>query len=184
MRSLAALLSVTLLFVFAEPGRAQQAPTNHLEIEIEPVAYLLGGAGGHVGYQTGRWTYTLEVFGLTVPRSLHGNEGFEASPLGAEIHFERSFGGERGGFYAGPEIGVNQLTVTHKPSGERATRIRYGIGVRGGYQWYPGWGDLYVSPVAGLVYTLNSESVRIRNHRFKTGPVTPFVTVGLGWSLW
>jgi hypothetical protein len=155
---------------------------TNLEVEIEPLAYVLGGAGGHVGYQGARWSYTLEVFGLTVPESLHGNEGFDAAPLGAELHVERSFGSKRGGWYAGPEIGVNRLAVTHEPTGAEQTRIRYGVGLRGGYQWFPGWGDLYLSPVAGLVYTLNSKPIQIQNETFETGPLTPFVTVGLGWS--
>ena len=181
MRTLSLLTAALFLALSVQTSSAQPANSGHLEVEIEPIAYALGGAGGHVGYQGSRWSYTLEVFGLTIPESLHGNEEFEATPLGAEFHLERSFGEGRGGWYAGPEIGVNRLEVTHA-TGAHRTRVRYGVGVRGGYQWFPGWGDLYLSPVAGLVYTLNSEPIRIQNETFETGPLTPYATVGLGWS--
>lgn len=160
----------------AQPG------ARHLDVEVEPVAYVLGGAGGHVGYQIGNWNYTVEVFGLTVPEALHGNDGFEAAPLGAEFHAERSFGASPGGFYAGPEVGVSRLKVTHQASGQSETPTRYSVGVRGGYRWYPGLGGLYLSPVVGLVYTLNAQAVDIEGDTFESGPLTPFATVGIGWS--
>lgn len=182
MRTIAPLIALLSIALIVETGHAQSAESGHLEVEIEPLAYVLGGAGGHVGYQGSRWSYTLEVFTLTVPRRLHGNEEFEAAPLGMELHVERSFGEGSGGWYAGPEIGVKRLEVTHESTGTQRAHVRYGVGVRGGYQWFPGWGQLYLSPVAGLVYTLNSEPIRIQNETFETGPLTPFVTVGLGWS--
>lgn len=176
------LFAVLALLLSASPAEAQPSD-RHLDIEVKPVAYILGGAGGHVGYQVNSWNYTLEIFGLEVPQSLHGNEGFEAAPLGAEIHIKRFFGGDSEGFYAGPEVGISRLKVTHQASGQTERHIRYSVGVRGGYRWYPGLGDLYLSPVIGLTYGLNGEAIDIENETFETGPVTPFATVGIGWSL-
>lgn len=181
MRSLASLFTILVLLVGPLPVLAQPSP-GHVDVEVEPIAFVLGGAGGHVGVKFGRWSYTVEVFQLTVPEDLHGNDGFEASPFGAELHVERSFGASRSGFYAGPEIGINRFTVTHRASGRQVERFRYSVGVRGGYRWYPGLGDLYLSPVAGLVYTLNSEAISIDGETFESGPVAPYMTVGLGWS--
>lgn len=171
-----------LILLFSAATAQAQPGGQHLDVEVEPVAYALGGAGGHVGYQVGRWSYTAEVFTLTVPEALHGNEGFEVSPLGAEFHAERSFSAAPGGFYAGPEVGVSRLKVTHQASGRSETHTRYSVGLRGGYRWHVGLGGLYLSPVVGLVYTLNSQAVHIEGETFESGPFTPFATVGIGWS--
>jgi len=58
-----------------------------------------------VAYQAGRWKYEIEVFALEIPESVHGNDSFTASPLGAELHFERFSGETSGGFYIGPRRG-------------------------------------------------------------------------------
>lgn len=146
------------------------------------MAYVFGGAGGHVAYQAGRWKYEVEVFSLEIPTSLHGNDAFEASPLGAELHAEHFFGEDAGGFYVGPEVGIVRLTLTHHGSGTSEQRPRYSVGVRGGYQWYTGLGNLYLSPVVGVSYTLNGEPVSIGGDTFESAPVGPWGTVGVGWS--
>lgn len=181
MRTIASFVAAVLLLASAGPAQAQQAP-RHLDLEVEPLAYAFGGAGGHVAVQAGNWKYEVEVFGLEIPESLHGNDGFEASPLGVELHFERYFGDGPGGFYVGPEAGIVQLDVTHRASGTSEQRVRYSVGVRGGYQWYPGLGNLYISPVVGVSYTLNSEAITIGEDTFEAAPVGPWGTVGIGWS--
>lgn len=181
MRQVVSFLVAIVLF--SSVGTVQAQPQDlHLEVKVEPVAYILGGAGGHVGVQSESWAYTLEVFGLDIPESMHGNDGFEASPLGAEVHAERFFGDSASGFYVGPEAGVSRLEVTHRASGKKERHVQYSIGVRGGYRWYPGLGDLFFTPVVGIGYTLNGEPIAIEGDTFDGGPVTPWGTLGIGWS--
>lgn len=165
----------------AKPVNAQER-TYRLEIETEPVAYILSGAGGTVAYHRNYWTYSIEVFRADIPQSLHGHEKFGTSTVGAELQAERFFGESSDGFFAGPEIGIGRLDVTHHASGKQESHVRYSVGVRGGYQWYTGLGNLYLSPVVGLVYTLNAEAIEIEGDTFESGPLTPFGTVGIGWS--
>lgn len=181
MRTIASFVAAIFLLSLAGPAQAQQA-SRHLDLEVEPLAYAFGGAGGHVAYQSGAWKYEVEAFGLEIPESLHGNDGFGASLLGAELHFERYFGEGPGGFYVGPEVGLVRLDLTHRASGRGEQRVRYSIGVRGGYQWYPGLGNLYISPVVGVSYTLNGGSVSVGGDTFESAPIGPWGTVGFGWS--
>jgi hypothetical protein len=181
MRTLVPFFAALLLLTSAGPAWAQDSP-RHVDLEVEPLSYAFGGAGGHVAYQRGDWKYEVEAFGLEIPESLHGNDGFGASLLGAELHFEHYFGEDPGGFYLGPEVGVVQLDVTHQPSGTSTQKTRYSVGLRGGYQWYTGLGNLYVSPVVGVSYTLNGEPVSLGGDTFESAPLGPWGTVGLGWS--
>lgn len=181
MRTRASLLTIAFLLTFAGPAHAQ-TEARHVDLEVEPLAYTFGGAGGHVALQDGAWKYEVEVFGLEIPESLHGNDGFTATPLGVELHVEHFFGDDAGGFYVGPEAGLVQLELHHSPSGITEHNTRYSIGVRGGYQWYTGLGNLYVSPVIGLSYTLNGEAVDIGGDTFESAPLGPWGTVGIGWS--
>lgn len=179
------LITVSTFFVilFNSVTVQSQDRATQFDVEVEPVAYILAGAGIHFGVQPADWKYTLEMFGLNIPESLHGNEGFDASVLGAELHFEYFLTDRSpGGFFVGPEISFSRLEVTHRESGIREDHNQFSAGLRGGYRWYTGLGDLYVSPTAGVVTSLNSKDFEIEGEAFKTGTVTPFATVGIGWS--
>lgn len=181
MRTRTFFLVVALLLAVSGPAQGQ-TDVRHVDLEIEPLAYTFGGAGGHVALQNGAWKYEIEVFGLEIPQSLHGNTRFTARPTGFELHFERFFGERVGGFYLGPEVGLVRLRLNHSPSGRTEYRTRYSVGLRGGYQWYTGLGNIYVSPVVGLSYTLNGEAIEIGGDTFESAPLGPWGTVGLGWS--
>jgi hypothetical protein len=170
-----------LITLAAQPLNAQER-VQHFSIETEPVAYVLGGAGITTSYQYGSWTYSIETFGkLTVPESLHGNQGFESLLKGIELQIERFITGTDG-FYLGPEIGLSSLEITHKSSNSNKTSTGFSVGLRGGYHWNTGLGNLYLSPVGGLSYALNPEDIQIQNETFESGSVTPWATVGIGWS--
>jgi len=182
MRTLSGFVVALLLFASVSSSTAQPRSDRHLDLEVEPLAYAFGGAGGHVGVQVDAWKYEAEVFGLTIPQSLHGNDNFTATPLGVEFHFERRFDDGPGGFYTGPEVGVVRHELKHDASGTSERHMRYSVGVRGGYTWYPGLGNLYISPVVGVSYTLNGSDVTIEGDTFESAPVDPWGTVGIGWS--
>ncbi len=181
MRTLSTLFVIVLLAASVNLTPAQ--PTvRHVDLEVEPLAYTFGGAGGHVAVQLNAWKYEVEAFRLEIPASLHGNDGFTASPLGVELHAERHFGEDPSGFYVGPEVGVVQLNLTHDANETSERHTRYSVGMRGGYTWYPGLGNLYVSPVVGVSYTLNGDDVTIAGDTFESKPVGAWGTVGIGWS--
>lgn len=85
------------------------------------------------------------------------------------------------GFYIGPEVGLSNLEVTHKLSGDSKNKIGYSVGLRGGYHWNTGVGNLYITPVGGISYSLNAEDIQIQGETFESGSVTPWATIGMGW---
>lgn len=182
MRKLISTFAIVLITLATQPLNAQDT-VQQFSIETEPVAYILGGAGVTGGYQHGSWTYSIEAFGeLTVPESLHGNEDFKSSLKGIELQVERFLTGTEG-FFLGPEIGVSKLEVTHEPSNSSHTSTGFSVGLRGGYHWNTGLGNLYLSPVCGLSYALESRDIKIQNETFERGSVTPWATLGIGWSI-
>lgn len=181
MKSAISLITLLILLLSVDSNEAQ-SQNRLIEVEVEPVAYIFDGAGIHGRYMHDNWRYSVEVLGLTIPESLHGNEGLEATTKAAELHFERFFNNSAKGFFIGPEAGISNFEITHTASGESRDRIQYSVGLRSGYRWYTGLGDLYLAPVAGVVYTLNSKDITIGDEVFESGPATPFVTMGIGWS--
>ncbi|PQJ26823.1 hypothetical protein BSZ35_17985 [Salinibacter sp. 10B] len=131
MRSVASILTIAALLVFVGPAQAQ-TDARHVDLEVEPLAYAFGGAGWHV-YHAGRWKYEIEVFGLEIPESLPENDSFTASPLGAELHFERFSGEASGGFYIGPRRGSFASTSPTRAAGRASsvfgTRSGCGAGI-------------------------------------------------------
>lgn len=181
MKTATSLITLFILFLSVDSDEVQ-SQNRLIEVEVEPVAYVFDGAGIHGRYMHDNWRYSVEILGLKIPKSLHGNDGLEARTKAVELHFERFLNNSAEGFFIGPEAGISNFEVTHKASGESRDRIQYSVGLRSGYKWYTGLGDLYLAPVAGVVYTLNSEDIEIRDEVFESGPATPFVTVGIGWS--
>lgn len=182
MRPLLVTFVIVLITLATLPIIAQDR-TQQFRIETEPVAYLLGGAGGTASYQYGSWSYSIEAFGaLSIPESLHGNQGFSTALKGVEVQVERFISGTDG-FYLGPEFGISTLEVTRTSTVTSKTHTGYSVGLRGGYHWNTGLGNLYLSPVTGVSYALNSEDIQIGSQVFESSPVTPFATMGIGWSL-
>lgn len=171
---------LTIIFT-TQPLHAQER-VQKFSIETEPMAYILGGAGITGSYQFGSWTYSIEAYGeLTIPESLHGNEGFSIGLKGVILQAERFITGTEG-FYIGPEVGISEAKITLKTTNETKTHTGYSVGLRCGYHWNTGLGNLYLSPVVGLGYTLNDKDIEIANETFESKPFMPWGTVGIGWS--
>lgn len=182
MRRAISTFLLALFVFFSMPTANAQGIKKEFSIETEPMAYILGGVGMTGSYQYGSWTYSIEAFGeLTIPELLHGNQGFEARLVGIEVQIERFLNGTDG-FFLGPEIGISKLEVVHKSSDEEKAHTGYSVGLRGGYHWETGLENLYVSPVAGVGYSLNAEDIKIQNQTFESGDFTPWATIGIGWS--
>jgi len=180
--SMSGVLALTLwLLLSAMPVTAQERDVR-LDVQSEPVSFLMGGGGLTGAVQSGTWRFSLEAFTLSIPTSFHGNEGFDNSLVGLELHVERFLGDTREGLFLGPEVGVSHLEVVHEESEVEQDRVQYSAGLRLGYRRYVGLGNLYLSPVVGLVHSLNGRDFEFDQATFEVGSLTPFVTLGIGWT--
>ncbi|MFB6345142.1 MAG: hypothetical protein ABEK50_05130 [bacterium] len=175
------VLSLTVMIGSAQSVRAGNSGPFH--VEVEPIAYVLDGAGIFVGRRVGEWQYTAEALTLELPGRFHNQESFDDSELtGLEFHAEKYLNGEGQGWFLGPEVGITELEVTHTASGTSEQQVNLGTGVRGGYKTYLGNSSYYVRPVGGITLNLTSEDITIKNDTYENGPVGFFLTVGIGRS--
>ncbi|MEX0685497.1 MAG: hypothetical protein WD267_11105 [Balneolales bacterium] len=157
---------IILFLILVTEIKAQSSTSRAFDVEIDPIAYIANGFSVHGGYLTGAWRYDVGIFGLELPEWVHGNEEFTASFIGAGWKIDRFLKGIPDGLFVGAEGGLIRLDVTHKPSELERDRIQYSLGVRGGYRWNTGLGNLYVTPWLGLGFTLNAEDITINGDTF------------------
>ncbi|REL32921.1 hypothetical protein DYD21_13975 [Rhodohalobacter sp. SW132] len=85
-------------------------------------------------------------------------------------------------FFAGVDGGVTQLRVTHTTTGNEKDRLQYMLGVRTGYRWSTGLGNLFVTPWIGFGYVLNADDIEIDGDMYESSAFTPFPTIHVGWK--
>ncbi|MEX0648020.1 MAG: hypothetical protein WEA56_02525 [Balneolaceae bacterium] len=171
-----------ILFFSSPKIVAQSSSDTGFDIEIDPIAYGFNGFSVHGGYLTGAWRFDLGIFGLDLPEWLHGNENFNASFVGAGWKADRFFSGKPDGFFAGAEGGISKMEVVHKAGNTRRNQVSYSLGVRGGYRWSTGLGNLYMTPWLGLDFTLNPKDITIDGDTFESSVFQPFPTIHVGWK--
>lgn len=175
-----------MLFLILLPSLTNaQSNSNNLsvfDIDIDPIAYTMNGFSIHGGYIMGALRFDLGVYGLDLPEWIHNNDDFKASFVGAGWKIDRFFKGYADGFFAGLEGGVAKMNVTHKSSNIEKDQIGYSVGVRTGYRWNTGLGNIFITPWFGLGYNLNPKDVTIEGDTFESARLQPFPTVHIGWK--
>ncbi len=179
------ILSLVMLSAFAGQAQTEKtAPT--LEIEVDPVAYILSGYSFHAIYQPGRFRFDAAVFGIMIPESFHGNKGFKVNMNGFGIKAHYLVKGTRG-LFAGIGTGYITTNVTLEESGEKQTGGAIGIGPEVGYRIFfqkPVDGrqkGFYLSPWMGLSYNFIPDKINFRNHGYKEQRWTFFPTIHIGY---
>ena len=167
----------------ASTAEAETAERAGVDIEIDPLAYAIGGASVHVGLHTGPVRFDLGAFSLKVPEWLHGNEGFTAQGHGFGLKADLFPRKDHTGFHLGPQLDITHQTVTHDATGESALYREIATGGRVGYRIQHRSG-LYVNPWIGAIYRITSPTeIDLGGETYTQGKVVPFPTVHLGWRL-
>lgn len=171
-------LGLIVLTTSAMTGVATAEPTA--DIELDPLAYALGGTSVHVGIHEGHIRGDLGAFSLDVPEAFHGNEGFALSMAGAGAKVDYFPFSKRSGFFAGVEASFAKTTVIEEESRSAVRRTNLNLGVRAGYR-IDLTDALFLSPWVGVGYA-TGDDVLIAGKTFKHTHLTLFPTVHVGYK--
>ncbi len=149
------------------------------DVEVDPLAYALGGSSVHVGIHQGRLRADLGAFSLDVPEAFHGNSGFALSIAGAGLKLDYFPFARRSGLHMGAELSVVTSTVIEAQSTQAERHINATIGGRLGYRI-----DIseafYVDPWIGLGYA-SGHDLPIAGRTYSHSNLSVFPTVHLGY---
>ncbi|MCB9564478.1 MAG: hypothetical protein H6709_17620 [Kofleriaceae bacterium] len=158
---------------------APAAPAAHLDLEVDPTAYVFGGFSVHLGLGWGHLRLDLGAYGMDVPRWFHGNDGFDAhfDGAGAKLQwFPRA--AQRGAFV---DVSTGWVRQHVARGGASARNDALGVGVDAGWRFaLPA--DFYVTPWAGVGYQLGADDVMLDGHTFHNRAITVFAAVHVGYS--
>ncbi len=178
--------AITLVLFLTISTAAIAQSTIGFEIEIDPLAWTLGGASGHGAMSFERDRLQLGYAALEVPESFRSNpdiaEEFKTVSLKWDHYFSES---SSSGFFVGPTFDYLFLTYTD-PEGRTIDLSRPSAGLRTGYRFdlfsdRSLLGGLYVTPWVGVSYIFDNEEVVIADESHEVGALRIFPTVHLGW---
>jgi hypothetical protein len=158
-------------------------PTAHahaqVEVEADPVAYALNGFSLHAAKVMGATRLSVGAFGIDVPRSFHGNEGWRSSMRGAGVKWDY-LGQSIDGWFAGVDAGYMRMNYSLDSGGDAVKRNVIGAGVRAGYRFPLRQTGFYLSPWVGVSYNFDGDDVAVGTELFDRSAVTVFPTVHVG----
>ena len=180
-------LTITII-VSLTLNQLKAQKTNHLEIEIDPIAYALGGASGHVAYTWKNERIQLGYGQLTLPESMQSNEDVQESFKAISLKWDYFFFNDNAnhGFFAGPTFDYLFLSYEDKDANSY-TDNQLAIGLRLGYKFdlfkkSKSMNGLYVTPWIGASYLTTADDIELGSTTYNRNAVNIFPTVHLGWS--
>lgn len=171
-----ALVAATALLLAATPAAA--APS--LDLEVDPLAYGLGGYSLHAGLNWDRLRLDLGAFAMDLPEWAHGNDGFDASfdGFGAKLQ-AFLFEGTTGPF-AGVSGGVSRALVRRSGTNLAQRDEHVSVGAQIGWR-FDLFAGFYATPWVGIDYTFGSEDVELGDAVYENQALQFFPTVHLGY---
>lgn len=153
-----------------------------VDLEADPIDFILGGYRLHAGVTHDRFRFDLGVLKVEIPRAIHGNDRFEYRISGVVARIDYLFGSYPG-WFAGMEGTLMENTYAHIPTRTSETRHPFLLAARSGYR-FVFFGNLTVTPWVGLGALLNKgqDYVVVEGDRFKVRTINIFPTVHVGWA--
>ena len=163
------------------------AQSNKFEIELDPIAYALGGGSGHVAYTFKNERIQLGYGQITLPESFQNHEGITESFKAISLKWDYFFGKEDAshGFFAGPTF--DYLFLTYESGTDQFKEDQLNLGLRGGYKFdllknSKTFGGLYLTPWIGVNWMTKSDDIALDNLQYDRKSINFFPTIHLGWS--
>ena len=161
---------------------------KHFELEIDPIAYVLGGASGHAAFTWKNERFQLGYAQLSMPEALRNHENLSESFKSISLKWDYFFGKHNAnqGFFVGPTFDYLFLTYEDEFS-ETYKEDQLSLGVRGGYKFdlfkkSKAFNGLYVTPWLGVSAFTKSKDIEVGGKTYTRKPISIFPTVHLGWS--
>lgn len=179
-----------LLLFFVFLATQTLAQTNALpfkktiEIEVDPLAYLLNGYSVHGVYNHDHLRFDLGIFGIEQPAAVTGKKDFRVMTRGFGLKANYLIARVNGA-YAGVDFGYAANEVTLKETGDRDTGHNLSAGVHVGYRFFlfPRRDNflkgIYLTPWAGISYNHVYDRVKLGN--YEEGNIGYFATFHLGY---
>jgi hypothetical protein len=180
------ILILAIVFLVAS-FTMTNAQTNNFELELDPLAYALGGASGHIAYTFKNERVQLGYGQLTLPEAIQNHEeiteSFKAISLKWDYFFCKE--GASHGFFAGPTF--DYLFLTYESESDEFKEEQLSIGLRGGYKFdlfknSNTLSGLYLTPWVGVNWLTKSQDIELDNLSYSRKSVNFFPTIHLGWS--
>ncbi len=179
------IITLALLIVTITTTAQKQ---KHLEFEIDPLAYSLGGASGHAAFTWKNERIQLGYGQLTLPEGMQNHKNVSESFKAISFKWDYFFGKENAskGFFAGPTVDYLFLTYEDELDNELKEE-QFSIGIRAGYKFdlfqnHKSLSGLYLTPWIGTSWFTNPSDIQLAGKSYSRKSSTIFPTVHLGWS--
>ncbi len=189
-----ALLFFPLLTFSQEPTKINKL---HLDIEADPLGYILSGYSAHLGFNKGISRWNIGFVGFEYPENTNDNKGVKARTNGISLKWDY-INPKLKGFYFGPQSDISQLKLTAiEDKVQTKTLNQATLGLRVGYRLMFGSkkGDMkymfnkrepvekgfYLNLWAAYIFNPTAEDVKLGALTYKIPGQVFFPTVHLGW---
>lgn len=178
------IILFAMLISFQSKAQRLLSP-DRLEVEADPIAFILNGYSFHAGYTMGHLRFDAGIFGIKQPGFALENKLFSVFSSGGGVKVDYLLRPNRGLF-----VGLQSDYVTDKiglKSGE-ATESVSGVtlGLRTGYRFMFGkkenqFKGFYLVPWVGLIRSLNPSVVTQSGNTYSQSQWSVFPTIHLGY---
>lgn len=174
-----------LAVLIAPASHAQEITRPHLELEADPLAYILNGYSLHLALSYPKMRYSIGIVGIKQPDFFLDNKAFTVYTSEFDFKTDYLFGVVRG-FFAGIQLtyGRDRIGLTNEKYRENLWGMT--VGIRGGYRFMFGHADkqykgFYITPWIAWLYTPDAKTVQRGSENYRQPRWFPFPAVHLGW---
>ncbi|MFY0601708.1 MAG: hypothetical protein JXR03_18690 [Cyclobacteriaceae bacterium] len=179
-------ITIALILVGMISLSAQKKVT--VEFELDPLAYTIGGASGHVALAWKNERMQLGYGQLTIPESVQNHKNVSEHFKAISFKWDYFPGREdtNQGFFFGPT--VDYLFLKYENENKVSVNDQQiAVGIRGGYKFdlfksNDTLKGLYLTPWIGFSYLTDADDIQIQDESYDRKSTNIFPTIHLGWA--
>lgn len=157
------------------------------DVEVDPIAYALGGFSVHAGIRHASLRFDLGAFAAQAPEWFHGSKGVSAYQSGFGLKCDYRFFADQHGWFVGAEAATVRVQLQPTDGGLAQRQRTYNVGLRTGWEFALPYG-FYVVPWIGVGASLGGKDTSMlvatgdREVTWKHKVLVVFPTVHIGWG--